>query len=78
MAATDEILKRTSDQYRRIRNTFRFILGNIDDFHIDEFIKLNDLIELDKWILLELQNLKDQVLSDYESFSYHSAVKENS
>ena len=75
MAATDEILKRTSDQYRRIRNTFRFILGNIDDFHIDEFIKLNDLIELDKWILLELQNLKDQVLSDYESFSYHSAVK---
>ena len=75
MAATDEILKRTSDQYRRIRNTFRFILGNIDDFHIDQFIKLNDLIELDKWILLELQNLKDQVLSDYESFNYHSAVK---
>ena len=32
MVASDEILKRTSDQYRRIRNTFRFILGNLSDF----------------------------------------------
>jgi isoleucyl-tRNA synthetase len=33
MVASDEILKRTSDQYRRIRNTFRFILGNLNDFN---------------------------------------------
>ena len=33
MVASDEILKRTSDQYRRIRNTFRFILGNLSDFN---------------------------------------------
>ena len=35
MVASDEILKRVSDQYRRIRNTFRFILGNLNDFDND-------------------------------------------
>ena len=36
MVATDEILKQVSDQYRRIRNTFRFIMGNLNDFDEDK------------------------------------------
>ena len=49
MVASDEILKRTSDQYRRIRNTFRFILGNLSDFSDKNKIKFGDQVELDKF-----------------------------
>ena len=55
MVASDEIFKRVSDQYRRIRNTFRFLLGNINDFDAKkDSIELNNLLELDKWVLYEL------------------------
>ena len=45
MVASDEILKRTSDQYRRIRNTFRFILGNLNDYQDKDQIKFEDQVE---------------------------------
>ena len=47
MVASDEILKRTSDQYRRIRNTFRFILGNLNDYQDKDQIKFENQVELD-------------------------------
>ena len=58
--ASDEILKQTSDQYRRIRNTFRFILGNINDFSNKDQINFEDQIELDKWIINEGSNSKKE------------------
>ena len=61
MVASDEILKRTSDQYRRIRNTFRFILGNLSDFSKDDYIEANELIELDKWMLQAVFDLEKKV-----------------
>ena len=60
MVASDEILKQTSDQYRRIRNTFRFILGNINDFSNKDQINFEDQIELDKWIINEDTNSKKE------------------
>ena len=75
MVASDEILKRTSDQYRRIRNTFRFILGNLNDFTDKNKVRFEDQVELDKWIINETKILQKEVLKLYESYSYHKAIQ---
>ena len=75
MVASDEILKRTSDQYRRIRNTFRFILGNLNDFSDKNRIKFEDQVELDKWVINETKILQKEVIGLYESYSYHKAIQ---
>jgi len=75
MVASDEILKRTSDQYRRIRNTFRFILGNLNNFSYKEKVNLDDLVELDKWIINSTIELESKVLSQYDKYSYHRGVQ---
>ncbi|MFL2714508.1 MAG: isoleucine--tRNA ligase [Gammaproteobacteria bacterium] len=75
MVASDEILKQTSDQYRRIRNTFRFILGNTNDFSNKNKINFEDQVELDKWIVIEGYKLQEQVLNLYNNYSYHKAVQ---
>ena len=75
MVASDEILKRTSDQYRRIRNTFRFILGNLNDFSEKDAIEIDKLVELDKWIINSVRDLERKVLDYYDSYSYHRAVQ---
>jgi isoleucyl-tRNA synthetase len=76
MVASDEIFKRVSDQYRRIRNTLRFLLGNISDFdHKTDAIDLNNLLELDKWILEEFKDLQKDIVEHYESYSYHLVVQ---
>ena len=75
MVASDEILKRTSDQYRRIRNTFRFILGNLSDFNDKNRVEFNDQVELDKWIINETKILQKEITALYESYSYHKATQ---
>jgi isoleucyl-tRNA synthetase len=76
MVASDEIFKRVSDQYRRIRNTFRFLIGNINDFDAKkDTIELNNLLDLDKWILKEFKQLQIDVVKHYKSYSYHLAVQ---
>jgi len=76
MVASDEIFKRVSDQYRRIRNTFRFLLGNINDFdEKNDFVDLNNLLALDKWILSELIILQADLIELYKSYSFHHAIQ---
>ena len=64
-----------SDQYRRIRNTLRFVLGNLHDFDKADAIDFQDQVELDKWIIDATKELESKVLGDYESYSYHTAVQ---
>ena len=75
MVASDEILKRVSDQYRRIRNTLRFVLGKLHDFSNKDSIEMKDQVELDKWIINASKELEENVLKDYENYSYHTAVQ---
>jgi isoleucyl-tRNA synthetase len=75
MVASDEILKRVSDQYRRIRNTLRFVLGNLNDFSKKDSIEMKDQVELDKWIINATKSLEKNVIRDYENYSYHTAVQ---
>lgn len=67
-----EILKQLSEGYRKIRNTARYILGNLDGFNPDtDQVSLDDLHELDKWALLKLDALMKKVDEAYNSFDFH-------
>jgi isoleucyl-tRNA synthetase len=68
----DELIGRTQDAYRKIRNTLRYLLGNIDDFDPNKnAIAYNALFEIDKWALQQLQKLIVGVTQSYENFVFH-------
>ncbi len=67
-----EILKRLVDAYRRIRNTCRFLLGNLYDFDPQkDKITNQELNEIDKWTLHQLQTLIKRIKSAYDEFTFH-------
>ena len=65
-----EIIKSNADSYRRLRNSLRFILGNLDNFEDSEKIKFSELPELDQYILGRLNMLEEEVLKNYQIFEY--------
>ncbi|MFQ6036031.1 MAG: class I tRNA ligase family protein, partial [Sedimentisphaerales bacterium] len=69
---SDELIGRTQDAYRKIRNTLRFLLGNIYDFDPNEkSIAYDDMFEIDKWAMQQLQKLITNVTEAYENFVFH-------
>ena len=71
---SNDILAQLSDAYKKIRNTARFILGNLsnaDGFDIDKDGVSDKLFELDKWALTKLDELIDKVNAAYNAFDYH-------
>jgi isoleucyl-tRNA synthetase len=66
-----EIMSRQQDTYRRIRNTFRFILGNISDMPAMPEPALDTLGEIDRWALHQTQLLKQRVLKGYANYEFH-------
>ena len=78
VSISDEILQRTSDAYRRIRNTFRFLLGSLSDFDVekDAITNWNDLTALDQWALVRLQNLLFAVEANYETYRFHGVYRD--
>lgn len=71
---SEEILKRLVEAYRRIRNTSRFILGNLYDFdRRKDAISLENMEELDRWALHRLQEVAQRVVDAYENFQFHVA-----
>jgi isoleucyl-tRNA synthetase len=70
---SNEILKHLADSYFRIRNTFRFLLGNLYDFDPEkERVPSHDLHEMDRWALHQLQKLIARVREAYEHFEFHT------
>ncbi len=70
--ASYEIFNRISDAYRRIRNTFRFLLGNLGNFDPQKAAtKYDDLPEIDQWALHKLAALINKVTRAYEDFEFH-------
>lgn len=70
---SNEILTRLSETYRRIRNTFRYMLGNLQDFNPDtDMVDYKDLSELDKYALHRLNMLNEKVRTAYDKFEFHS------
>lgn len=69
---SEEILKRLADGYFKIRNTFRFLLGNLYDFNPEkDWVAASDLPEIDRWALHRLQKLISRVREAYERFEFH-------
>ncbi len=67
-----EILQRLTEAYRRIRNTCRYLLGNLDDFDpSSDAVKYEELEELDKWALNRVAELNERVQNAYENFDFH-------
>ncbi|MDP2941605.1 MAG: isoleucine--tRNA ligase [Candidatus Omnitrophota bacterium] len=72
-----EILARLSEAYRKIRNTARFILSNLYDFHPDsDKVKYEDLKKIDQWILFKLSETLGAVEKAYDNFEFNKAYKE--
>jgi len=65
-----EIIKSNVDSYRRLRNTLRFILGNLSDFSEGEKVDYNKLNDLDHYVLSSLVNLEEEVIKNYKIFEY--------
>ena len=73
MRASDEILQRVTDGYRKLRNTARFALGNLAGFDpATDLVGHSELEEIDKWALAELNRVLVKVLAAYEAFEFHS------
>ena len=69
---SQQILERMSDAYRRIRNTFKFLLGNLSDFDPTRHaVAYEELEEMDRWALHELGVLVDLVRQAYDKFEFH-------
>lgn len=67
-----DILKQLSEAYRKIRNTARYILGNISDFNPDtDMAEPSEFMSIDKWALAKLNNLIDKVKDAYDKYEFH-------
>ena len=67
-----DILKQLSEAYRKIRNTARYILGNLNGFNPDEnMVSLVELMPIDKWALAKLNILIDKVKEAYDKYEFH-------
>jgi isoleucyl-tRNA synthetase len=73
---SEEILKRVTDAYRRVRNTFRFLLGNLSDFDpARDAVSLGEMPEIDRWALHRLGELIDRAHAGYESYEFHRVYR---
>ena len=72
IAVSSNIIKQTSEAYRKIRNTCRFILGNLYDFDPDhDSVAYEDLSDFDRWALLRLDALVRSVTEAYDNYEFH-------
>jgi isoleucyl-tRNA synthetase len=73
MRCSDEILQRVSDTYRKLRNTARFALGNLDGFIPSrDAVALPELSEIDRWALAELDGVIARVHEGYQTYEFHT------
>ena len=76
MTVSDEILKRSADSYRRIRNTIRFMLANTAGFNPKEHqLDGNELLDLDKWIITKTAEIQSQVIESYDNYNFHNVMQ---
>ena len=71
MRVSDEILERTSDGYRRLRNTARFLLSSLNDFDpAQDLVATPDLLVLDRWLIDRAYLLQEEVKAAYETYQF--------
>ncbi len=76
MSVSDEILKRSADAYRRIRNTARFLLGNLHGFEPATHLRpLEDMVALDRWIVHRAHQLQARIVDAYARYDFPEIVQ---
>ena len=76
MAVSDEILNRTADAYRRIRNTARFLLSNLNGFTpADNLVAVDDMLAMDQWVLGRAGELQTEIEAAYHSYNFHAVYQ---
>ncbi|WP_158967074.1 isoleucine--tRNA ligase [Paraglaciecola sp. L3A3] len=69
IAVSDEILNRSADAYRRIRNTARFLLANLTGFEPSkDLVAIDDMVELDKWAVGRAHTIQQEIIAAYEKY----------
>ena len=72
LAVSDEILKRTADSYRRIRNTARFLLSNLNGFDPEKDVLASvNMLSLDRWAVDRAASLQQELAEDYKTYQFH-------
>jgi isoleucyl-tRNA synthetase len=72
MSVSDEILKRTADAYRRIRNTVRFLLANLEGFDpATDAVPVADMVALDQWAVGRAYTLQQEISQAYADYNFH-------
>ena len=76
MTVSDEILKRAADSYRRIRNTARFLLANLNGFDPKrDLVKPEDMISLDRWAVACALDAQKEIKEAYDNYQFHTVVQ---
>lgn len=74
---SDDILAQVSESYRKIRNTLRFMLGNLSDFDVKaNSVSYQDLDPIDQFILVELDHLVEEVRETYDQFEFNTIIQQ--
>ena len=71
MSISDEILKRMTDTYRRVRNTTRYLLGNLDGFDPASPLAIDDMLPLDRWAVAKAEHLQKEIIAAYDEYNFH-------
>ena len=72
MGVSDEILKRMSDAYRRLRNTARYLLSNLDGFDPQtDCVPIDQMLELDRWAVYKAASLQKEIINAYDTYQFH-------
>lgn len=75
ISVSKDIIKQVTEVYRKIRNTARYILGNISDFDVENPVPYEDLLEIDKWALTKLNCLIRDCTKAYNTYDFHIAYR---
>ncbi|HAI06893.1 isoleucyl-tRNA synthetase [Pantoea sp. AN62] len=76
MAVSDEILKRSADAYRRIRNTARFLLANLSGFNpATDLVQPEEMVVVDRWAVGRAQAAQADITASYENYDFHEVIQ---
>ena len=75
MRISPELMKQLSQAYLKIRNTARYMLGNLDGFDPDRAVAVNDMLDLDRWAAAAFNNLVRDVRAGYDAYEFHAVYR---
>ncbi len=75
MRISPELMKQLSQAYLKIRNTARYMLGNLDGFDPNQAVAVKDMLDLDKWAVAAFNDLVKDVRAGYDAYEFHTVYR---